>query len=314
MSEDSHGKAMRMNAAIMDTYEKKVQKARASVEAFYASMSKGTTKGFLGGIQESISMFAGLAEKTPLASNLAQAGVVASGISFFSRIGGSMGLGTALGDLKANSEIKSEISKAIASEVKSSIGNGKALFRSEASRRAVLERLDIIDSGKNVSSEMNKDSKFLDGRDVLAKKITERIAGVNEKSELYQSTLKRVQDEISRTISSHKEYIEKLDKHKNGVARFGIAAGEFAKKHATIIAAIGIGLQTLANSEFFKDEKSLTGKTTTGEVIDLAGSLGTAIGAGAAASQFGGPWAGVAVGALSMLGPLVSNLKSWGEK
>lgn len=314
MSEDSHGKAMRMNAAIMDTYEKKVQKARASVEAFYASMSKGTTKGFLGGIQESISMFAGLAEKTPLASSLAQAGVVASGISFFSRIGGSMGLGTALGDLKANSEIKSEISKAIGSEVKSSIGNGKALFRSEASRRAVLERLDIIDSGKNVSSEMNKDSKFLDGRDALAKKITERIAGVNEKSELYQSTLKRVQDEISRTISSHKEYIEKLDKHKNGVERFGIAAGEFAKKHAAVIAAIGIGLQTLANSEFFKDEKSLTGKTTTGEVIDLAGSLGTAIGAGAAASQFGGPWAGVAVGALSMLGPLVSNLKSWGEK
>ena len=314
MSEDSHGKAMRMNAAIMDTYEKKVQKARASVEAFYASMSKGTTKGFLGGIQESISMFAGMAEKTPLASSLAQAGVVASGINFFSRIGGSMGLGTALGDLKANSEIKSEISKAIASEVKSSIGNGKALFRSEASRRAVLERLDIIDSGKNVSSEMNKDSKFLDGRDVLAKKITERIAGVNEKSELYQSTLKRVQDEISRTISSHKEYIEKLDKHKNGVARFGIAAGEFAKKHAAVIAAIGIGLQTLANSEFFKDEKSLTGKTTTGEVIDLAGSLGTAIGAGAAASRFGGPWAGVAVGALSMLGPLVSNLKSWGEK
>ena len=314
MSEDSHGKAMRMNAAIMDTYEKKVQKARASVEAFYASMSKGTTKGFLGGIQESISMFAGIAEKTPLASSLAQAGVVASGINFFSRIGGSMGLGTALGDLKANSEIKSEISKAIASEVKSSIGNGKALFRSEASRRAVLERLDIIDSGKNVSSEMNKDSKFLDGRDVLAKKITERIAGVNEKSELYQSTLKRVQDEISRTISSHKEYIEKLDKHKNGVARFGIAAGEFAKKHAAVIAAIGIGLQTLANSEFFKDEKSLTGKTTAGEVIDLAGSLGTAIGAGAAASRFGGPWAGVAVGALSMLGPLVSNLKSWGEK
>ena len=314
MSEDSHGKAMRMNAAIMDTYEKKVQKARASVEAFYASMSKGTTKGFLGGIQESISMFAGMAEKTPLASSLAQAGVVASGINFFSRIGGSMGLGTALGDLKANSEIKSEISKAIASEVKSSIGNGKALFRSEASRRAVLERLDIIDSGKNVSSEMNKDSKFLDGRDVLAKKITERIAGVNEKSELYQSTLKRVQDEISRTISSHKEYIEKLDKHKNGVARFGIAAGEFAKKHAAVIAAIGIGLQTLANSEFFKDEKSLTGKTTAGEVIDLAGSLGTAIGAGAAASRFGGPWAGVAVGALSMLGPLVSNLKSWGEK
>ena len=314
MSEDSHGKAMRMNAAIMDTYEKKVQKARASVEAFYASMSKGTTKGFLGGIQESISMFAGIAEKTPLASSLAQAGVVASGINFFSRIGGSMGLGTALGDLKANSEIKSEISKAIASEVKSSIGNGKALFRSEASRRAVLERLDVIDSGKNVSSEMNKDSKFLDGRDALAKKITERIAGVNEKSELYQSTLKRVQDEISRTISSHKEYIEKLDKHKNGVARFGIAAGEFAKKHAAVIAAIGIGLQTLANSEFFKDEKSLTGKTTAGEVVDLAGSLGTAIGAGAAASKFGGPWAGVAVGALSMLGPLVSNLKSWGEK
>lgn len=314
MSEDSHGKAMRMNAAIMDTYEKKVQKARASVEAFYASMSKGTTKGFLGGIQESISMFAGIAEKTPLASSLAQAGVVASGINFFSRIGGSMGLGTALGDLKANSEIKSEISKAIASEVKSSIGNGKALFRSEASRRAVLERLDIIDSGKNVSSEMNKDSKFLDGRDVLAKKITERIAGVNEKSELYQSTLKRVQDEISRTISSHKVYIEKLDKHKNGFARFGIAAGEFTKKHAAVIAAIGIGLQTLANSEFFKDEKSLTGKTTAGEVVDLAGSLGTAIGAGAAASKFGGPWAGVAVGALSMLGPLVSNLKSWGEK
>ena len=314
MSEDSHGKAMRMNAAIMDTYEKKVQKARASVEAFYASMSKGTTKGFLGGIQESISMFAGIAEKTPLASNLAQAGVVASGISFFSRIGGSMGLGSALGDLKANSEIKSEISKAIASEVKSSIGNGKALFRSESSRRAVLERLDIIDSGKNVSSEMNKDSKFLDGRDALAKKITERIAGVNEKSELYQSTLKRVQNEISRTISSHKEYIEKLREHKNGVARFGIAAGEFAKKHAAVIAAIGIGLQTLANSEFFKDEKSLTGKTTAGEVVDLAGSLGTAIGAGAAASQFGGPWAGVAVGALSMLGPLVSNLQSWGEK
>lgn len=314
MSEDSHGKAMRMNAAIMDTYEKKVQKARASVEAFYASMSKGTTKGFLGGIQESISMFAGIAEKTPLASNLAQAGVVASGISFFSRIGGSMGLGTALGDLKANSEIKSEISKAIASEVKSSIGNGKALFRSESSRRAVLERLDIIDSGKNVSSEMNRDSKFLDGRDALAKKITERIAGVNEKSELYQSTLKRVQNEISRTISSHKEYIERLREHKNGVARFGIAAGEFAKKHAAVIAAIGIGLQTLANSEFFKDEKSLTGKTTAGEVVDLAGSLGTAIGAGAAASKFGGLWAGVAVGALSMLGPLVSNLQSWGEK
>ena len=314
MSEDSHGKAMRMNAAIMDTYEKKVQKARASVEAFYASMSKGTTKGFLGGIQESISMFAGIAEKTPLASNLAQAGVVASGISFFSRIGGSMGLGSALGDLKANSEIKSEISKAIASEVKSSIGNGKALFRSESSRRAVLERLDIIDSGKNVSSEMNKDSKFLDGRDALAKKITERIAGVNEKSELYQSTLKRVQNEISRTISSHKEYIEKLGEHKNGFARFSIAAGEFAKKHAAVIAAIGIGLQTLANSEFFKDEKSLTGKTTAGEVIDLAGSLGTAIGAGAAASKFGGLWAGVAVGALSMLGPLVSNLQSWGEK
>lgn len=314
MSEDSHGKAMRMNAAIMDTYEKKVQKARASVEAFYASMSKGTTKGFLGGIQESISMFAGIAEKTPLASNLAQAGVVASGISFFSRIGGSMGLGSALGDLKANSEIKSEISKAIASEVKSSIGNGKALFRSESSRRAVLERLDIIDSGKNVSSEMNKDSKFLDGRDALAKKITERIAGVNEKSELYQSTLKRVQNEISRTISSHKEYIEKLGEHKNGVARFGIAVGEFAKKHASVIAAIGIGLQTLANSEFFKDEKSLTGKTTAGEVVDLAGSLGTAIGAGAAAYQFGGLWAGVGVGALSMLGPLVSNLQSWGEK
>lgn len=314
MSEDSHGKAMRMNAAVMDTYEKKVQKARASVEAFYASMSKGTTKGFLGGIQESISMFAGMAEKTPLASSLAQAGVVASGISFFSRVGGSMGLGTALGDLKANSEIKSEISKAIASEIKSSIGNGKALFRSESSRKDVLERLKAIDSGKNVSSEMNKDSKFLDGRDALAKKITERIAGVNEKSELYQSTLKRVQNEISRTIASHKEYIEKLGKHKNEVARFGVAAGEFAKKHATVIAAIGIGLQTLANSEFFKDEKSLTGKTTAGEVIDLAGSLGTAIGAGAAASQFGGPWAGVAVGALSMLGPLVSNLHSWGEK
>lgn len=314
MSEDSHGKAMRMNAAVMDTYEKKVQKARASVEAFYASMSKGTTKGFLGGIQESISMFAGIGEKTPLASGLAQAGIVASGISFFSRMGGSMGLGTALGDLKANSEIKSEISKAIASEVKSSIGDGKALFRSENSRKAVLNRLNVIDSGKNVSSEMNKDSKFLDGRDALAEKIATRIAGVNKESELYQSTLKRVQNEISRTIASHKNYIEKLEKHTSKVGRFGVAAGEFAKKHATVIAAIGIGLQTLANSEFFKDEKSLTGKTTAGEVIDLAGSLGTAIGAGAAAAQFGGPWAGVAVGALSMLGPLVSNLQSWGEK
>ena len=314
MSEDSHGKAMRMNAAVMDTYEKKVQKARASVEAFYASMSKGTTKGFLGGIQESISMFAGIGEKTPLASGLAQAGIVASGISFFSRMGGSMGLGTALGDLKANSEIKSEISKAIASEVKSSIGDGKALFRSENSRKSVLNRLNVIDSGKNVSSEMNKDSKFLDGRDALAEKIATRIAGVNKESELYQSTLKRVQNEISRTIASHKNYIEKLEKHTSKVGRFGVAAGEFAKKHATVIAAIGIGLQTLANSEFFKDEKSLTGKTTAGEVIDLAGSLGTAIGAGAAAAQFGGPWAGVAVGALSMLGPLVSNLQSWGEK
>ena len=314
MSEDSHGKAMRMNAAVMDTYEKKVQKARASVEAFYASMSKGTTKGFLGGIQESISMFAKIGEKTPLASGLAQAGIVASGISFFSRMGGSMGLGTALGDLKANSEIKSEISKAIASEVKSSIGNGKALFRSENSRKAVLNRLNVIDSGKNVTSEMNKDSKFLDGRDVLAEKIATRIAGVNKESELYQSTLKRVQNEISRTIASHKNYIEKLENHTSKVGKFGVAAGEFAKKHATVIAAIGIGLQTLANSEFFKDEKSLTGKTTAGEVIDLAGSLGTAIGAGAAASQFGGPWAGVAVGALSMLGPLVSNLQSWGEK
>lgn len=314
MSEDSHGKAMRMNAAVMDTYEKKVQKARASVEAFYASMSKGTTKGFLGGIQESISIFAGIGEKTPLASGLAQAGIVASGISFFSRMGGSMGLGTALGDLKANSEIKSEISKAIASEVKSSIGSGKALFRSHSSRKAALDRLDMIDSGKNVSSKINKESKFLDGRDILAEKIATRIAGVNKESEIYQSTLKRVQNEISRTIASHKNYIEKLENHTSKVGRFGVAAGEFAKKHATVIAAIGIGLQTLANSEFFKDEKSLTGKTTAGEVIDLAGSLGTAIGAGAAASQFGGPWAGVAVGALSMLGPLVSNLQSWGEK
>ena len=52
-----------MNSQIMETYEKKVQKARASVESFYISMSKGATKGILGGLQESISLVAQLGEK-----------------------------------------------------------------------------------------------------------------------------------------------------------------------------------------------------------------------------------------------------------
>ena len=315
MSEDSHGKAMRMNAAVMDTYEKRVQKAKASVEAFYASMSKGTTKSFLGGIQDSISLLAQAGEKTPLADTMAQMGVIAGTMGLISRVSGNMGLGAALGDMKANGDIRKEIGKVISGEIKAIKNeNGSLIGTKDTARNMALDRLTAINSGTAKGAMLDENNQLMSVRDELAQKITERIAGNNKETELYQSTLKRVQNEISRTITSHQEYIGRLDKSGSAVKRFGIATSEFAKRHAIAMAAIGMGLQSLANSEIFKDKHSMTGKTSAGEAIDLIGTAGTALGAGLMTAKFAGAPAGIAVGAMTLLGPVISTIQSWSEK
>ena len=44
MSEDSHGKTMRTNAMVMDTYAKKVEQAKASMDSFYTIAAEGGGK------------------------------------------------------------------------------------------------------------------------------------------------------------------------------------------------------------------------------------------------------------------------------
>ena len=313
MSEDSHGKAMRMNATIMDTYEKRVQKARASVESFYASMSRDTTRSLLGGIQKSIESLAELSEKLKLIGPMVETGLVVGGLGLATRLGGSMGVGTALKDVvykdtatKAVSEALENIrfngepfnEREIGWKEKTSLW-AKRLFSTEASggRKEYLNRLNSYERVFQTNPVTNKEEYHNQQRDELAGKIMKRsFSQLTEGTKVYQATLQKVHEQLDKQIVAQKKYISSLedaDPFMRGLKSFGNAL----EKNSLKLAAFGMAMTSISNMEIFQNKKSATGKNLAGDVFGAAGAAGGGAAMAGMALKLGGslgPWAAVA--------------------
>lgn len=319
MSEDSHGKAMKMNAMIMDTYEKRVQKAKASVESFYSSMSKSTTRGFLGNIQKMIEMLAKFGEKSSVVGSLVQVGLIAGGFGLFHRLGGSMGISTALEDIgikdKANSQVTDYFNRERATYFGANPNSWAArnfAVGNNTSRRRYMDRLNSLYPEMQFNEMTGRNENHNEESDRIIKKLTEEafphLRG-KENTEAYVVAKDKIRAQYEKELIRQSEYTSALDESSLKMRGFGAklkAVTEYLGKHAVVLQGFGIALQSISNIKALSDKNSITGKNVYGEAIDLAGTAGSAISTGLLTSKMlrgvkGGGKIGIAIAVLSAL-------------
>ena len=244
---------------------------------------------------------------------MVETGLVVGGLGLATRLGGSMGVGTALKDVvykdtatKAVSEALENIrfngepfnEREIGWKEKTSLW-AKRLFSTEASggRKEYLNRLNSYERVFQTNPVTNKEEYHNQQRDELAGKIMKRsFSQLTEGTKVYQATLQKVHEQLDKQIVAQKKYISSLedaDPFMRGLKSFGNAL----EKNSLKLAAFGMAMTSISNMEIFQNKKSATGKNLAGDVFGAAGAAGGGAAMAGMALKLGGslgPWAAVA--------------------
>ncbi len=296
MSEDSHGKAMRMNTIVMDTYSKKIDQTRAKLESFYSTMMEGGAKPLLDNTQESIGNLVSFLDKIPFIKNIATMGVIGAGALGVARVAQTSGLNYAIQDAGTRADTENEVKKFINSRRSIALSGADSFFGrnfaigSDNARRRYLAELQSYRANISYDEEVG-DIRFTNQNlEKKAREIADKYVMDNNitSQERYQAVLKATREQIDRNIEAEYRRISSLkstgDSFVGKLERGVQSMMSFLDKHKIAMLTIGAGLVSVANSELFRDKDSITGRNWGGETVNAIGnasiSLDTALLAG----------------------------------
>ena len=298
MSEDSHGKAMRMNTVVMDTYSKKIDQTRAKLESFYSTMMEGGAKPLLDNTQESIGNIVSFLDKIPFIKNIATMGVIGAGALGVARVAQTSGLNYAIQDAGTRADTENEVKKFINSRRSVILSGTDSFFGrnfaigSDNARRRYLAELESYRANISYDEEVG-DIRFTNQNlEKKAREIADKYVMENNitSQERYQAVLKATREQIDRNIEAEYRRISSLkstgDSFVGKLERGVQSMMSFLDKHKIAMLTIGAGLVSVANSELFRDKDSITGRTWGGETVNAIGNASIALDTALLAGSF----------------------------
>lgn len=280
MSEDSHGKAMRTNALVMDTYAKKVEQAKASMDSFYSSASEGGARSLLTYFQNivfSVGELGSTLSKNDIGKQVAGIGaslaVVFAGVGGVTRAFSYSGMEHAMGNFSARSKSsklgQDYVRNTLAKQAGFSYRGANSRNMKEYESLLAENRLDWIGEGPDRKLGYGQE------REVAVRKM------VNE--EIKKGTILRGQEHVAqdainkaidKQIALEQKRLDAINKSNNAYTRMSSAVGSFLDKHQNMIGMIGL-TATMASTQF-QDKDSPTGKSMTGDFLGAVGGLANA--------------------------------------
>ena len=281
MSEDSHGKAMRTNALVMDTYAKKVEQAKASMDSFYSAASEGGAKSLLSYFQNivySVGELGSTFSKNDIGKQIAGIGaslaVVFAGVGGVTRAFSYSGMESAMGNLS----VGSKSAKVGQDYVRNQLAKQAGFSYRGANSRNMKEYEDLLAKNRLDWIGEGADRKLGYGpeRELAVQKMIEeqRKKGLIQKGQEHVAQ-EAINKAIDKQIALEQKRLDAISKSNNAYTRMSATVGSFLDKHQNMIGMIGL-TATMASTQF-TDKDSPTGKSMVGDTLGALGGVANAV-------------------------------------
>lgn len=275
MSEDSHGKSMRTNALVMDTYAKKMEKARASVASFYTTVAEGGARGILNRFQEivyEISEIAGNGLFKNITGPLASAAVIGGGLAGIMRVADFAGVSQVFQGMGRNKDAYKIAGQRMTDLKKEAGFTGKDRFSSLGRYISTIdaESKSILYNKETGKYETGYDDARESKREELVKKRAEEVRASKQKELALRESTNKAMDGL---LEREREYALELQRANGFFERRMVMAKRFLQDNATKMMVAGLTAQAVSGNEIFQDKESVTGRTMTGDVVGAGASV-----------------------------------------
>nr|DAQ91974.1 MAG TPA: minor tail protein [Caudoviricetes sp.] len=280
MSEDSHGKAMRTNALVMDTYAKKVEQAKASMDSFYSSASEGGARSLLTYFQNivfSVGELGSTLSKNDIGKQVAGIGaslaVVFAGVGGVTRAFSYSGMEHAMGNFSASSQSsklgQDYVRNTLAKQAGFSYRGANSRNMKEYESLLAKNRLDWIGEGPDRKLGYGQEREV-----AVRKMVNEEIKKGTILREQEHVAVEAINKSIDKQIALEQKRLDAIGKSNNAYTRMSAAVGSFLDKHQNMIGMIGL-TATMASTQF-QDKDSPTGKSMFGDTLGAVGGVANA--------------------------------------